>query len=155
MTTVSQAELLRRTLDAMEDDLKIPPKNARDFLESARAVIESALAEGEKVSAFGIVNLTPSGVLAKPKRKGTDPRTGEEKTFDPKPASVRVKATVTKRLKDALPEPTDKAGKTLLSEARARKAATEQRAADRAAEAEREAKKAARKGGTSKKSSKK
>jgi nucleoid DNA-binding protein len=136
--TLTQAQLLNRTLEVMDDDLEIPKRNARDFIESMAASIEEALADGQKVSLFGLVTLTPKGVPAKPRRKGTDPRTGEEKTLDAKPATVRLTATAGKRLKDALPSATTKAGKALISEAKDRAAAAAARRDQREAE-EREA----------------
>lgn len=144
MATLTQSQLLNRTLEVMEDDLRIPKKNAKDFVDSLVSVIEETVNDGDKVSLFGIVNLVPTGVTAKPKRKATDPRTGEEKMLDAKPASVKVKASVLKRIKDVAPLPTDKAGKRLVAEAkeRARKAA--ERAAAREEQAEKDAKKAAK-----------
>lgn len=144
MGTVTQAELKKRTLAAMEDDLRIPAKNASDFIESLAASVEEAMEAGDKVSLFGLVTLTPVGVPAKPKRKGTDPRSGEERVFDPVPAKVKVRATVGKRVKDALPEPQSKVGKALISETRARQKAAQERREAAEAEAEKEARKAER-----------
>lgn len=118
MATLTQAALTTKTLEAMEDDLRISPKQARDFLESARAVIEESIENGDKVAVFGIVTLTPKGTPAKPKRKGRNPATGEEVTLAPKPAGVKVRATVGKRVKDALPKADSKAGKALIKAAK-------------------------------------
>lgn len=127
--TVTQAELRRRMLESMEEDLRISPKQAKDVVDSLSAAVCGALNEGDKVSLFGIVTLTPVFRLAKPKRKGTDRITGEEKTLDPVPAKVAIRATASKRVKDALPDPTSKAGKALKSAAQERRAAYEARQA--------------------------
>lgn len=49
----------------------------------------------------GLLKITAQAVPAKKKRFGKDPFTGEERWFDPKPATVRLKARPLKKLKDA------------------------------------------------------
>lgn len=49
----------------------------------------------------GLVKITSQTVPAKKRRFGKDPFTGEERWFDAKPASVRVKVRPLKKLKDA------------------------------------------------------
>jgi nucleoid DNA-binding protein len=49
----------------------------------------------------GLLKITAQQVPAKKKRFGKDPFTGEERWFDPKPATVRIKARPLKKLKDA------------------------------------------------------
>ena len=49
----------------------------------------------------GLLKLSVQNVPAKKKRFGKDPFTGEERWFEPKPASVRIKARAMKKLKDA------------------------------------------------------
>jgi len=49
----------------------------------------------------GLVKITSQAVPAKKKRFGKDPFTGQERWFDAKPASVRVKARALKKLKEA------------------------------------------------------
>ncbi|MBN3761018.1 HU family DNA-binding protein [Burkholderia sp. Ac-20365] len=49
----------------------------------------------------GLLKITVQQVPAKKKRFGKDPFTGEERWFDAKPASVRIKARALKKLKDA------------------------------------------------------
>ncbi|MEX1826242.1 HU family DNA-binding protein [Luteibacter aegosomatis] len=49
----------------------------------------------------GLLKITSVAVAAKPKRKGKDPFTGEERWFAAKPASVKVKVRPLKKLKDA------------------------------------------------------
>jgi nucleoid DNA-binding protein len=49
----------------------------------------------------GVLKATAQAVPAKPKRKGKDPFTGEERMFAAKPASVKVKIRALKKLKNA------------------------------------------------------
>jgi hypothetical protein len=49
----------------------------------------------------GVLTATAVAVPAKPKRKGKDPFTGEERMLAAKPASVRVKIRALKKLKSA------------------------------------------------------
>ncbi|AEF88840.1 histone family protein DNA-binding protein [Delftia sp. Cs1-4] len=49
----------------------------------------------------GLLKLDVVKVPAKPKRKGIDPFTKEERVFAAKPASVKIKARALKKLKDA------------------------------------------------------
>ena len=49
----------------------------------------------------GLLKVTSQAVAAKPKRKGVDPFTKEERWFAAKPASVKVKIRALKKLKDA------------------------------------------------------
>lgn len=133
LESLTQAQLLNETLEAMESDLRIKDKKvARDFIESMVAVIEGAVAEGKKVMLFGVVNLTPGFVLPLPKRPGVDRQTGEETMLEPRLAKTRVRATVGKRVKDALPGPRTKEGKHLEAIAIQAKKAAEKRAREAA-----------------------
>lgn len=49
----------------------------------------------------GLLKITTLKVPAKPKRRGIDPFTKEEREFAAKPASVKVKMRALKKLKDA------------------------------------------------------
>ncbi|MFT4172749.1 MAG: HU family DNA-binding protein [Rhodocyclaceae bacterium] len=49
----------------------------------------------------GLLKIGVQQIPAKKKRFGKDPFTGEERWFDAKPASVRIKARALKKLKDA------------------------------------------------------
>ena len=49
----------------------------------------------------GLLKIGVQKVPAKKKRFGKDPFTGEERWFDAKPASVKIKARALKKLKDA------------------------------------------------------
>lgn len=129
--TVTQVELRRRMVEAMEPDLQISDKQAKDVVASLMAVVQEAISEGSKVNVFGIVNLTPSFRVGLPKRPGIDRTTGEETTFAARPAAVRVRATVPKKIKDSLPKTTSKAGKELQATAEERRKAYEKRQKER------------------------
>ena len=49
----------------------------------------------------GLLKISVQQIPAKKRRFGKDPFTGEERWFDPKPATVRIKARALKKLKDA------------------------------------------------------
>ena len=49
----------------------------------------------------GLLKIGVQQIAAKKKRFGKDPFTGEERWFEPKPATVRIKARALKKLKDA------------------------------------------------------
>jgi nucleoid DNA-binding protein len=49
----------------------------------------------------GLLKISVQQVPAKKRRFGKDPFTGEERWFDAKPATVRIKARALKKLKDA------------------------------------------------------
>ncbi len=49
----------------------------------------------------GLFKIGVQQVPAKKKRFGKDPFTGEDRWFDPKPATVRIKVRALKKLKDA------------------------------------------------------
>src|SRR5690606_34459408 len=49
----------------------------------------------------GLLKISAEKVPAKKRRFGKDPFTGEERWFDAKPASVRIKTRALKKLKDA------------------------------------------------------
>jgi nucleoid DNA-binding protein len=135
METLTQSQLTEQALQIMDDDKRISKAQANDFLESARAVLEESIAEGNKVSVWGIVTLTPVFKLAKPRRKGVDPRTGEEQMLKAKPAEMAFrKPSVGKRFKDSLPSPKSKAAEPWMKQA--------EKAAKQAAKRAREAAKA-------------
>lgn len=49
----------------------------------------------------GLLRIQAQAVAAKPRRQGKDPFTGQERWFEAKPATVRVRARPLKKLKDA------------------------------------------------------
>lgn len=98
------AQLLTETLLMMEDETRISKKAGRDFMDSMVAVVEQRLGEGEPVNIFGLVKLVPrlhtKGVRMVNEEFGNPESKKIKKTY---PAKVSVKATVFKRVKDALP----------------------------------------------------
>jgi nucleoid DNA-binding protein len=81
----------------------VEPKAAKAVL---AALEETVLGSVHKKGAGeftlpGLLKIVVQAVPAKKKRFGKDPFTGEERWFDPKPATVRIKARALKKLKDA------------------------------------------------------
>lgn len=81
----------------------VEPRGVKAVLASIEATIAAALHKnGARIFTFpGVLKATAVAVAAKPKRKGKDPFTGEERVFAAKPASVKVKIRALKKLKDA------------------------------------------------------
>lgn len=81
----------------------VEPRGVKAVLASLEATIAAALHKnGVRIFALpGVFKATAVSVPAKPKRKGKDPFTGEERVFAAKPASVKVKIRALKKLKDA------------------------------------------------------
>jgi nucleoid DNA-binding protein len=96
--------LVSEILAMMEDDLRISKKSAKDFTESLVAVVEREISEGNPVNLFGLVKVTPrfhtKGQREVFKEFG-NPESG--KHMKKYPAKVSVKATPSKKIKDALP----------------------------------------------------
>lgn len=81
----------------------VEPRGVKAVLASLEATIAAALHKnGARVFMLpGVLKATAVAVAAKPKRKGKDPFTGEERMFAAKPASVKVKIRALKKLKSA------------------------------------------------------
>jgi nucleoid DNA-binding protein len=78
------------------------PKTVRAVLEALEQTIANSVHK-KGVGTFtlpGLMKVTSQAVAAKPKRKGVDPFTKEERWFAAKPASVKVKVRPLKKLKD-------------------------------------------------------
>lgn len=81
----------------------VEPKAAKAVLASLEETIVASLSK-KGAGSFtlpGLLKIDAQKVAAKKKRFGKDPFTGQERWFDAKPASVRVKSRVLKKLKDA------------------------------------------------------
>jgi nucleoid DNA-binding protein len=81
----------------------VEPKSIKLVLASLEATIAAAIHK-KGIGQFtlpGLLKVTSQAIPAKPKRKGKDPFTGEERVFAAKPATVRVKVRPLKKLKDA------------------------------------------------------
>jgi nucleoid DNA-binding protein len=81
----------------------VEPKGVKAVLASLEATIAATLHKnGSRIFTLpGVLKATAVAVPAKPKRKGKDPFTGEERMFAAKPASVKVKIRALKKLKNA------------------------------------------------------
>ena len=81
----------------------VPPKGVKSVLASLEATMAAFLHKnGARLFTLpGVLKATAVAVPAKPKRKGRDPFTGEERMFAAKPASVKVKIRALKKLKSA------------------------------------------------------
>jgi nucleoid DNA-binding protein len=81
----------------------VEPRGVKAVLASLEATIGAALHKnGARIFTLpGVLKATAVAVPAKPKRKGKDPFTGEERMFAAKPASVKVKIRALKKLKSA------------------------------------------------------
>jgi nucleoid DNA-binding protein len=81
----------------------VETRGVKAVLASLEATIAAALHKnGARIFTLpGVLKATAVAVPAKPKRKGKDPFTGEERMFAAKPASVRVKIRALKKLKSA------------------------------------------------------
>jgi nucleoid DNA-binding protein len=81
----------------------VDTRGVKAVLTSLEATIGAALHKnGARIFTLpGVLKATAVAVPAKPKRKGKDPFTGEERMFAAKPASVKVKIRALKKLKNA------------------------------------------------------
>ena len=81
----------------------VEPKATKAVLAALEETIVASLSK-KGAGAFtlpGLLKIDVQKVAAKKKRFGKDPFTGQERWFDAKPATVRVKARALKKLKDA------------------------------------------------------
>jgi nucleoid DNA-binding protein len=81
----------------------VEPKSVKAVLAALEGVILGAVHKkgAGEFTLPGLLKVTAQAVPAKKRRFGKDPFTGEERWFDAKPASVRIKARALKKLKDA------------------------------------------------------
>jgi nucleoid DNA-binding protein len=78
-------------------------KTARAVLDALEEAIAGSIHK-KGVGHFtlpGLMKITSQAVAAKPRRQGIDPFTKQERWFEAKPATVRVKVRALRRLKDA------------------------------------------------------
>lgn len=81
----------------------VEPKATRAFLAALEDTILGAVHKkgAGEFTLSGMLKITVQQVPAKKRRFGKDPFTGEERWFDAKPATVRIKTRALKKLKDA------------------------------------------------------
>jgi nucleoid DNA-binding protein len=96
---LSRSDLVKHVAEAAGTDNKTV-KSVMGALESTVLGAVSKKGAGTFVLP-GLLKVTAVAVPAKPKRFGKDPFTGQERWFDAKPASVKVKVRALKKLKDA------------------------------------------------------
>ncbi|HEY0178830.1 MAG TPA: HU family DNA-binding protein [Dokdonella sp.] len=79
------------------------PKTVRAVLAALEETIAGAVHKkgARQFTLPGIFKLSAVAVPAKPRRKGVDPFTKQERWFEAKPASVKVKIRPLKKIKDA------------------------------------------------------
>ena len=81
----------------------VEPKAAKAVLAALEATILGSVHKkgAGEFTLPGLLKIGVQQIAAKKKRFGKDPFTGVDRWFDPKPASVRIKARALKKLKDA------------------------------------------------------
>jgi nucleoid DNA-binding protein len=95
---VTQTELV----DKLAWETGYTKSEIRVMLIALNDVVESNLGDCRRTKLAGLI-IEPALKKATKKRMGRNPATGEEVEVSAKPASVRVKLTATKALKDAAP----------------------------------------------------
>lgn len=87
----------------LAEQSQVEPKAVKAVLAALESVVLGAVHKkgAGEFTLPGLLKLSVQSVPAKKKRFGKDPFTGEERWFDAKPASVRIKARALKKLKDA------------------------------------------------------
>jgi hypothetical protein len=87
----------------LAEQSQVEPKAVKAVLAALEAVVLGSVHKkgAGEFTLPGLLKLTVQSVPAKKKRFGKDPFTGEDRWFDAKPASVKVKARALKKLKDA------------------------------------------------------
>lgn len=81
----------------------VEPKSVKAVLAALEATVLGSINK-KGIGTFvlpGLLKLNAVKVPAKPKRKGIDPFTKQERVFAAKPATVKVKVRALKKLKDA------------------------------------------------------
>ena len=103
MKPVSQALSKSGLVSHIATHTGVETKGVRSVLEALEQTISSAISKkGAGLFTMpGLFKISSTAVAAKPKRKGIDPFTKEERWFAAKPASVKVKIRPLKKLKDA------------------------------------------------------
>ncbi len=89
-------------LSAIADETELSKKQVDAVLEELESLIERHIRKGG-AGEFTLPGLLKVRAVKRPatkKRMGRNPATGEEIVIGPKPASIRVRATALKRLKE-------------------------------------------------------
>ena len=80
----------------------VEPKSVKAVLAALEAAILGSIHKkgAGEFTLPGLLKIGVQQIAAKKKRFGKDPFTGVDRWFDPKPATVRIKARALKKLKD-------------------------------------------------------
>lgn len=112
MASVSRRDIAQ----AVSGKIGVPPRQAENVINAALEAIGDELAKGNRISltgwltiGFGVRSAIKKGTMVR------NPSTGEEQPHAGKPASLRIKVTAGKKLKDRVPGPTTKLGKALVA----------------------------------------
>jgi nucleoid DNA-binding protein len=89
-------------IDRLTEETGYSKSEIRVTLTALSNIAENALLNCERVKVAGVV-IAPALKKAQRKRMGRNPQTGEEVEVAAKPASVRVKLTASRQLKDNVP----------------------------------------------------
>lgn len=98
-TSFTKASLITHLVEQTQLEPKVV-KNVMATLEATMLASINKRGLGE-FTLPGLLKISTQKVPAKKRRFGKDPFTGEERWFDAKPATVRIKARALKKLKDA------------------------------------------------------
>jgi nucleoid DNA-binding protein len=87
----------------LSDQSGVEPKSVKAVLSAFEGTLLGVVHKNgsREFTLPGMFKVSAIAVAAKPKRKGKDPFTGEERWFAAKPASVKIKVRALKKLKDA------------------------------------------------------
>jgi nucleoid DNA-binding protein len=87
----------------LSDQSGVEPKSVKAVLSAFEGTLLGIVHKNgaREFTLPGLFKVSAIAVPAKPKRKGKDPFTGEERWFAAKPASVKIKVRALKKLKDA------------------------------------------------------
>jgi nucleoid DNA-binding protein len=106
-TVMTQAQFVK----AVAEELDWPVRDVNDCLNAVGDLLGYHLSKGTKslkngdtatIPVRGVGRVSVKKIPAKPRRKGTNPFTGEEQMFQAKPASKRVRISAAKALRDAV-----------------------------------------------------
>ena len=110
---MNRNELIVQVLDEL--NAEFPDEWSRADVKNCLAAIESVvthnLSRGEAVNLSGFMKLYTRATPAKPARDGINPFTKEPMRFAAKPASLTIKATPLKALKDTVAAASKKGSK--------------------------------------------
>jgi len=98
---ISQTELVER----IADSTGYTKSEIRVVLAALGDEITHAIKDCTRVRVAGLVTVEPALKKATKKRMGRNPATGEAVEISAKPASVRVKARISKALQEQAPSP--------------------------------------------------